>query len=155
MRNIYKTLLVLSFSVFSFNTTVNAQNFTDTLETVYLNQSPEFLFTNSSYSLLNKELIAMKTINFSKEIRLARKQKTALSIDNDKNVLKSKYLKILRFSANNTENINAFYTLIYKKLPVLKSKKLDESTLSKLYITVKNNTLHGKLENTGKELSWL
>ncbi len=155
MKSTYKLILVLVISIFGYSTTTNAQNFTDTLETVYLNQSPESSLIKTSYSLLSDELIDMESINFSKEIRDAKKQKEHIVLSNGKEVLKSKFLKTLRSSANSTENINTFYKRVYTKIPELESIEIGETTLSKLYIAVKKNTLHGKLENTGKELSWL
>jgi len=155
MKQITPLLLFVFISVFGYSTSVNAQNFTDTLNTVYLNKSPNSFLQKSNYHLLNEALIDMESINFSKEIRVSKKQKTVINLENGETILKSRYLKTLRSSANSTDDINAFYTRVYLKIPSLKNEALDDSTLSKLYIAVKNNSLRGKLDHAGKELSWL
>lgn len=149
-------ILVTTLIIFlGYNQSLQAQDFRDVLETVFLSQSSQTSSDNAGYTLLNMELIDMKDINFSKEIRAAKNNKTILEINENEKISKAKYLKVLRSSANSTENIDSFYSKVYKKIPALESVSIDESTLSKLYITVKSNTLHGKLDDIGSQLTWL
>lgn len=155
MKRSYITILVLFISFLGYTAQVTAQNFTDTLGIVYLTQESQASIINISYDQLNIDLIDMTDINFSREIRVAKKDKTTLSINKQLNISKSSYLKALRAAANSTENIDDFYKKVYGKIPALENATTDEAVLSKLYITVKKNSLHGKMDAIGSELSWL
>lgn len=155
MRHVKHIIFALIITSFGINSTVNAQEYSDTLEPVYLSQILEKTNPYASLIELNNDLLAMDDINFGKEIRSARKQNTQIAITETNVISKANYLKVLRAAANKTEDISSFYDTVYNEIPSLEQIKLDEGTVSKLYITVKSNTLHGKLEQVGFQLTWL
>ncbi len=142
--------LIFLSALLSLVFVTNAQDklYESQLETVYLKNSKEVIYTNT-FNDFNQHMILLEKINFRKEIKLLKGKNNSLSFISNKrkvSVPSSSYLKIIRKGANRSKNVQAFQIFLTDKFPYLGINLSEDKHLKELYFISRKDTFNGKID---------
>ncbi|PKV49818.1 hypothetical protein ATE84_1856 [Aquimarina sp. MAR_2010_214] len=151
MKTSILTTKLAIFSILFLSLSIsNAQIiYEDQLETVYLNENAEEVVYTNSFSNFNNDLIAINKIDFKNQIQKANQNNDRLLFLSERSnleILTATYLKIIRKSANRSNNSESFKAFLNKKLPELINQFKKDNNLEELYIISRKNTFNGKID---------
>lgn len=155
MKTIKRSLKLVVLATLITITNTTAQEFADVLETVYLTKTTQAEISKTSYDKLHAYLVEKETFSFNREIKIAKLNDETFLQNSIKYISKATYLKLLKKAANKSKSNTQFYRELTESVPQLKQVAPEETSLSNLYTTLRNNTTNGKLDNIGKSLTWL
>lgn len=154
-----KTLLITAFlGIISQINTVNAQDYLQLLDPIFISMESESNIISKSYMKFHDELIATENFRFNKAIRQAEDEDGELFNSTDETSLsikKAEYLRILRKAANRNETVDGFVNSLSQELPELSIELEDTGDTNTLFTFTRSNTINGKLDAVGSNLSWL
>ncbi|WP_378183184.1 hypothetical protein [Aquimarina sp. SS2-1] len=151
MKTLYnntRITLMIVFFMTAFYSQAQDKLYKTQLETVYLQNTKEIVYKNT-FSDYNSSLIALKKINFKKEIKKSKGKNNYLLFVSDKNnieLFKDSYLKIIRKAANRSQSPEAFQIFLNDNLPQLGHQFSLDNNLDKLYFISRKDTFNGRID---------
>ncbi|MHA7059957.1 hypothetical protein ACWGOQ_0022210 [Aquimarina sp. M1] len=148
LRNNIRTILLVVLMASAFNGYTQKNLYKTQLEPVYLKNTIDVVYKNT-FSDYNTNLIALKKINFKKEIKSLNKANNTLLFVSNKNSIKliaASYLKIIRKAANRSRNPEDFQAFLTNNLPQLSLLFSTDNNLDELYYISRKDTFNGKID---------
>ncbi|GER58478.1 hypothetical protein [Patiriisocius marinus] len=158
MKTLKTILITAILGIISQSNPVNAQDYLQLLDPIFISMESESSIISKSYMKFNDEIIATENFRFNNAIRQAEDEDDELFNSTDEaslNIKKADYLRILRKAANRNETVDGFVNTLSQELPELSTELQDTGDTNALFTFTRSNTINGKLEAVGSNLSWL
>lgn len=158
MKTLKTILITAILGIISQSNPVNAQDYLQLLDPIFISIESESSIISRSYMKFNDEIIATENFRFNNAIRQAEDEDDELFNSTDEaslSIKKADYLRILRKAANRNETVDGFVNTLSQELPELSTELQDTGHTNALFTFTRSNTINGKLEAVGSNLSWL
>ncbi len=138
---------MLSTIIFLFiSLTALGQEYRDQLDEVVVIQNH---IVENSFITTNKELTTTSKLKIRKQIKVAQESNDVLQLSTDSTIVKiskETYLKMIRKSANRSEDHKQFLDQLSRELPLLEESICNDRSFIELYQVVRPQTMNGKLD---------